>query len=149
MLEKQHLRIALRPGPRMLAGMSKPVPELHLSRRERQVMDILWRTGGAGAAEIQTALPDPPSYSAVRALLAVLVEKGHLLSVADGRRYLYRPTVPRDAVRQQALGRVLSTFFGGSPEALLSTLLSPRERRLQPAEVTRLRRLLDEHGRRK
>jgi BlaI family penicillinase repressor len=121
-------------------------PDLHLSRRERQVMDFVWRSGPVTAADIQAGLPDPPSYSAVRALLAVLVEKGHLQSVADGRRYVYQATVPRDDVRQHALGRVLSTFFDNSPEALLATLLSPRERKLQPEEVARLRQLLDEHG---
>lgn len=127
--------------------MPDPVPDL--SRRERQVMDIVWRAGESTAADIQAALPDPPSYSAVRALLAVLVGKGHLSQTADGRRHVYRATVPRDDVRGHALGRVLSTFFDDSPEALLSTLLSRRERRLKPDEVARLRKLLDEHGKKR
>lgn len=123
--------------------MAKKDPQEALSRRERQIMDVIWRRGSATAAEVQEELPEAPSYSAVRALLAILVEKGHVESVQDGRRYVYRPTVSRDRVRQHALGRVLSTFFDDSAEALVTTLLSRKERRLSPDAVERLRRLLD------
>ena len=85
-----------------------------LSRRERQIMDVVYRLGRATAAEVQEGLPDPPSYSAVRALLRVLEEKGHLRHEQDGPRNVYVPTVPRDAARSSAVRALLETFFGGS-----------------------------------
>ena len=126
-------------------GVPRQLPD-SFSRRERQIMDILWRTESATAAELHAALPDPPTYSAVRALLAVLVQKGHLRSRADGRRYIYEPTVPRDAVRTGALRRLLNTFFDNSAENLVATLLSSKARKLKPDELTRIRALLDAHG---
>lgn len=107
-------------------------------------MDLIWRHGAISAADVQAGLPEAPSYSAVRALLAILVEKGHLETVADGRRYLYRPTASRERVQQQALGRVLSTFFNGSAESLLSTLLNREETKLSKDQLSRLRQLLDD-----
>lgn len=109
-------------------------------------MDILWRRGVATALEVQDDLTDPPSYSAVRALLAILVSKGHAETSQDGRRLVYRPTVSRDHVRQQALGRLLSTFFNDSAEALVESLLSRKDRRLSPQAIERLRRKIDEAG---
>jgi len=120
-----------------------------LSRRERQIMDVVWRAGQATAAEIQSGLSDPPSYSAVRALLAILVGKGHLTHEADGRRYVYRATTRRDKAGAGALKRLLRTFFENSPSNLVETLLSERERALQPDEVKRIRALLDEYQRRR
>ncbi len=85
-----------------------------LSRRERQILDILYTKGTASAAEVQEALPDPPSYSAVRALLRILEEKGHARHEAQGTRYVYLPTVPREKARNSALSRIVKTFFDGS-----------------------------------
>lgn len=109
-------------------------------------MDILWRRGEATAAEIQEEMNDAPSYSAVRALLAIVVEKGHAEAVQDGRRYVYKPTASRDRVRQQALGRLLSTFFDDSAEALVETLLSRKDRKLSPEALARLKKKLEDDG---
>lgn len=98
-----------------------PTPEL--SRRERQIMDAIYRHGRASAAEVREGLPDPPSYSAVRALLRVLEDKGHLRHEQDGPRYVYLPTVAREAARESALEGLLGTFFNGSPERAMVALL--------------------------
>ena len=100
----------------------EPVPA-HLSRRESQIMDVIYEIGCATVAEVLERLPDPPSYSAVRALLRVLEDKGHLEHEQDGPRYLFRPTVPREAARTTALRRVVRTFFGGSTERAVAALL--------------------------
>lgn len=113
-----------------------------LSRRERQIIDILYRHGRASAAEVQEALPDPPSYSAVRALLRILEEKGHVRHEQDGPRYLYRPTVARDNARASALKHMLQTFFEGSAEQAISALLDEESTRLSSAELDRLARLI-------
>lgn len=126
--------------------MARHDPHEELSRRERQIMDILWRRGEATAAEIQEEMNDAPSYSAVRALLAIVVEKGHAEAVQDGRRYVYKPTASRDRVRQQALGRLLSTFFDDSAEALVETLLSRKDRKLSPEALARLKKKLEDDG---
>ena len=86
----------------------------NLSRRERQIMDVIYREGQATATEVLAAIADPPSYSAVRAMLRVLENKGHLRHVPDGTRYVYRPTLPRDRAGTPALEHVLQTFFDGS-----------------------------------
>jgi predicted transcriptional regulator len=109
-------------------------------------MDLLWRRRSAPAAELHAALPDPPSYSAVRALLAVLVQKGHLRARADGRRYIYEPKAPREAVRTGALRRLLDTFFDNSAENLVAALLDAKARKLKPDELARIRALLDQHA---
>ena len=95
----------------------------HLSRRESQIMEIVYRAGRATAAEVHERLPDPPSYSAVRALLRVLEEKGHLRHEQMGPRYVFLPTVPRERAREHALERLVGTFFGGSPEGAMAALL--------------------------
>lgn len=115
-----------------------------LSRRERQILDILYRHGRASAADVQDALPDPPSYSAVRALLRILEEKGHVRHEQDGPRYLYRPTVARDNARASALKHVLQTFFDGSAEQAISALLDEESTQLSRAELDRLARLIDD-----
>lgn len=109
-------------------------------------MDLVWRGGSATAAEIHETLPDAPTYSAVRAALAVLVQKGHLRSRADGRRHIYEPTAPRDSVRTGALRRLLDTFFENSAANLVAALLDPKSRKLKPDELARIRALLDEHA---
>src|SRR6476660_2228223 len=105
-------------------------PHLDLSRRERQIVDILYTQGRATAAEVQSALPDPPSYSAVRAMLRILEEKGHIRHEQDGPRYVYLPTVGRDRAKKTALRHVLQTFFNGSAEQALSALLDESDSRL-------------------
>ena len=95
-----------------------------LSRRERQIMDLVYRLGRASVADVLDGLPDAPSYSAVRALMGTLTDKGHLAQEQDGRRYLYRPTVPAEQARASALKRVVQSFFGGSPGQAALALVS-------------------------
>jgi predicted transcriptional regulator len=114
-----------------------------LSRRERQILDILYRNNRATAAEVQEALPQAPSYSAVRALLRILEDKGHVAHEQDGPRYVYRPTMPRDNAQRSALRHMLKTFFDGSTEQAISALLDESSARLSPAELDRLARLID------
>lgn len=118
-----------------------------LSKKERQAMDILYRHGEATAAQVQASMSDEPNYSAVRALLGVLVEKGHAqVTKAEGaRHYVYAPKEPAQKAGKGALKRLLSTFFDDSPTALVANLLDPSERRLKPAEVDQLQALIDAH----
>jgi predicted transcriptional regulator len=115
----------------------------HLSRRERQIMDVIYRLGGATAQEIQANLPDPPSYSAVRGLLRVLEEKGHAKHRQDGPRYVYQATVPRDRARRTALEQMLKTFFDGSPTQAVAALLDLSGRDLTSEELDRLEALIE------
>jgi predicted transcriptional regulator len=122
----------------------KPAPIHELSRRERQILDILYSQGRATAAEVQTALPDPPSYSAVRALLRILEEKGHVRHEQDGPRYVYLPTVARDSAKKSALRHLLQTFFDGSAEQAISALLDGSAARLSDSELDRLARMIEQ-----
>src|SRR4029077_17272160 len=99
--------------------------------------------GRATAAEVQTALPDPPSYSAVRAMLRILEDKGHVRHEQDGPRYVYVPTVARENAKRSAMRHVLQTFFDGSAEQAISALLDESSTNLSPAELDRLARLID------
>ena len=117
---------------------------LHLARRERQIMDILYREGRAAASEVLERLPEPPGYSAVRAMLRVLENKGHLTHVLEGARYVYSPTVPREKARRSALQNLLQTFFDGSPEKAVAALLSESRSRLGQDELARLSHLIAE-----
>jgi BlaI family penicillinase repressor len=114
-----------------------------LSRRERQILDILYQRGQATAAEVQVALPEPPSYSAVRALLRILEEKGHVRHEQDGPRYVYLPTVAHDNAQRSALRHILQTFFNGSAEQAISALLGDASGKMSPAELDRLARMID------
>lgn len=118
-------------------------PGVTLSRRERQIMDVLYRRGRATAAEVQRELPDPPSYSAVRAMLRVLEEKGHIRHEEQALRYVFSPTVPREKAKRAALRRVLDTFFEGSAERAVAALLDGSARRLSPEELDRLAQLIE------
>jgi predicted transcriptional regulator len=101
-----------------------PKPLSHkLSRRERQIMDVLYRVHRATAADIQAQLPDPPSYSAVRALLRILETKGHIRHETDGAKYVFEPVAPRTAERKSALRHLVRTFFDGSTEDAVAALL--------------------------
>ena len=124
--------------------MSKTSAQNQLSRRERQIMDVVYRLGKATVTDVLERLPDPPSYSAVRALMRILEEKGHLSHEQDGPRYVYLPTVPRDAAQASALSHMVRTFFGGSAEAAVAALLDLPEHGMSEGELSRLSRLIDE-----
>lgn len=121
-----------------------PTHHQDLSRRERQILDILYQQGQATAADVQHALPEPPSYSAVRALLRILEDKGHVRHQQDGPRYVYVPTLARDNAKRSALRHVLRTFFDGSAEQAISALLDETSTKLSPAELDRLARLIED-----
>jgi BlaI family transcriptional regulator, penicillinase repressor len=114
-----------------------------LSRRERQIMDALYRRGRATAAEILEEIPDPPGYSAVRAMLRVLEEKGHIRHEAEDLRYVYMPVVPRDKARRSAALHMLDTFFDGSAEQAVATLLNVSARNLSKDDFDRLAALVE------
>jgi BlaI family transcriptional regulator, penicillinase repressor len=118
----------------------KPKDFTQLSRRERQIMDILHRRGEATASEVMAELADPPSYSAVRALLRVLEQKGRISHSERGRTYVFRPTASRQTVRRQALRHLIFTFFGGSAEAAASALLDLSDDEIDSATRKRLAR---------
>ena len=114
-----------------------------LSRRERQIMDVVYRRGEATAAQIMAEMSDPPGYSAIRALLRILVDKEHLQHREDGPRYVYSPVVPRQRARARALERVVDTFFDGSALKAASALLGSSRRTLTQAELDELGALID------
>ena len=114
-----------------------------LSRRERECMDIIRRLGKATAADVHAELPSPPSYSAVRATLAILERKGHLVHAEDGPRYVYRPVRSREADQRGALRHTLRTFFNDAPEDALAMLLNIKEGELSDAALARMRDLID------
>jgi len=114
-----------------------------LSRRERQIMDVIYRKGQATAAEVMAELPDPPGYSAVRAMLRVLEDKGHLRHQAQGPRYIFLPTVARARARKSALKQLVQTFFDGSIEQAMAALLDLSASRLSEDEINRLAGLID------
>jgi BlaI family transcriptional regulator, penicillinase repressor len=122
--------------------MKKPNPQ-SLSRRERQIMDILYREGRATAAEIHQALPDPPTYSAVRAKLRVLEEKGHIRHEEQALRYVYLPLVTRDRAKQSALKHLLETFFDNSAEQAITALLDLPAAGLSRDKLDRLSSLIE------
>ncbi len=118
-------------------------PEASLTRRERQIMDILFATGRATGPEIQQRLPDSPSYSTVRTLLRVLERKGYVQHREEGLRYVYMPVLAREAARRSALQRVLQTFFDGSARQAVAALLDPKAFRLSPGELDELTELIE------
>jgi predicted transcriptional regulator len=113
-----------------------------LSRRERQIIDILYAHGQATAAEVLAALPDPPGYSAVRAMLRILEEKGHVRHEQDGPRYIYLPTIGRENAKKSAMRHMLQTFFDGSASQAISTLLDDQDASLSDAELDRLAKVI-------
>jgi predicted transcriptional regulator len=119
--------------------MAKPA----LTRREREIMDILYRLGRATAQEVLENLAEPPSYSAVRALLRLLEERGHVKHVADGSRYVYLPVIARGEARRKALSHVVATFFGGSVEQAMLTLVESSRSKLSSDELDRLAALVE------
>src|SRR2546426_12418617 len=122
-----------------------PKPEdHHLSRRERQIMDVLHAQGQATAAQVLAALPDPPGYSAVRALLRILEEKGHVKHRREGARYVYLPRVSRNTASRSALKRVVSTFFQGSITQAMAALLEVPDTELSDAELNKLQQIIQQ-----
>jgi len=109
-----------------------------LSRRERQIMDALYQLGQATVGEVMELMTDPPSYSAVRATLRVLEDKGHVRHKQDGPRYLYLPTIPQDKARRAALKHLVGTFFNGSAEQAVLALLQLSDTKLSRKDVERL-----------
>src|SRR5277367_4336746 len=114
-----------------------------LTRRERQIMDIIHRRGKATAHDVLEDLADPPGYSAVRALLRLLEERGHVKHVQDGQRYVYAPAVTRGDARKSALAHVVKTFFAGSVEQAVATLVESSRAKLSLDELDRLSDLID------
>lgn len=117
---------------------------IDLSRRERQIMDIIYRRGEATAAEIMAEMPDPPGYSAVRAMMRVLEEKGHLVHRQDGPRYIFSPTMSREKAKLSALMHMLQTYFDGSIEQAVVALLDVSSSTLSESELNRLSKLIEE-----
>jgi BlaI family transcriptional regulator, penicillinase repressor len=115
-----------------------------LSRRERQIMDVLHRLGQASAADIEAALPDAPSYSAVRAHLRTLEEKGHVRHEVEQLRYVYFPTVNPERARKSAVRHLVDTFFGGSSADAVAALIDPKSAKLKKADLDRLAQLIEE-----
>ena len=114
-----------------------------LSRRERQIMDFLFQRGKASVGEVMDGIPNPPGYSAVRATLRTLEQKGRVVHEEDGRAYVYRPTVRRDTARRSALTHVLKTFFDNSAEQAVAALLELRGPKLTSDELDRVSRMVD------
>ena len=115
-----------------------------LSRREREMMNIIYARGKATAGDVMEGMSDPPSYSAVRATLRVLEQKGHLKHEHDGARYVYKPTGNREKVRLSALDQLLTTFFDGSAETVVATLIERQKGKLTGEELDRLSELIEQ-----
>jgi BlaI family transcriptional regulator, penicillinase repressor len=118
-------------------------PHVNLSRRERQIMDAVYRLGQATAADVLENMPDPPGYSAVRAMLRLLEEKGYLRHDQDGPRYVYLPTLSRDKARESALKQLVQTFFDNSTEQTVAALLDMSKSKMSGEELERLSKLIE------
>jgi BlaI family transcriptional regulator, penicillinase repressor len=114
-----------------------------LSKRERQIMDVVYRRGRATAAEVHEELPDAPTYTTVRGLLRILEEKGHLQHAEEGPRYVYRPSTPREDAGASLLSHVVSTFFDGSAAKAMAALLGSSAGRVNDADLERLAELVE------
>jgi predicted transcriptional regulator len=117
---------------------------LDLGRRERQIMEVIYRLGRASASEVREHLPDPPTYSAVRGMLRLLEDKGHLGHTQEGIRHVYFPTVARDDIRETTMRHVLRTFFAGSMSAAMAALLDANEEPPSGEELDTLARMIDQ-----
>ena len=155
-LEKQHLRMVSNFYAKKTAfniccveyavrvwGMSRLEKGL-MSRRERQIMDILYRLGQGSAKEVLENLPDPPSYSAVRALMVTLEGKGMVKHSKESRRYIYSPVIAEKRARKSAISNLLSTFFDGKPEKLVAALLDSDDMKLEKKEISKIRSALED-----
>lgn len=115
-----------------------------LSRRERQIMDVLYQKGRASAAEIQEAIADAPGYSAIRALLRILVEKGHVRHEAEGAKYVYLPTGSIEKAKRSAVRHMIDTFFNGNVETAVAALIDGKSKRISTAELDRIAKMIAE-----
>jgi BlaI family penicillinase repressor len=122
----------------------KPKADADLSRRERQIMDVLFARGRATGPEIQEGLPDKPNYSSVRTILRVLERKGFVRHVEEGLRYVYEPTVARRAASRSALQRIIRTFFDGSAKEAVAALLDPAAFHLSDDELKELSQMIEQ-----
>jgi predicted transcriptional regulator len=129
---------------KFLAVMPQPLTPSDLSRRERQVLDVLYRTGRATCAEVKKAMPDPPSYSAVRTFLRILEDKKLVRHEEDGTRYVYIPIVEKERASRSALRHVLNTFFGGSVTQAISALLDEDSQHLSEKDWQRISLMIEE-----
>jgi predicted transcriptional regulator len=140
MLTEQQMAQPRRPG---LGGASVNVPKhADLGRRERQIVEVVYRLGRATVAEVLASLPDPPSYSAVRAMLRILEEKGHLKHEQQGPRYVYLPAIRRERARRSMLNHLVETFFEGSTGKAVAALLEDGDTQLTDEEIARLSKLI-------
>lgn len=114
-----------------------------VSRRERQILDIVYRLGRATAKQVHENLPDPPSYSAVRALLSTLEKKNLLKHEKESRRYIYLPVIKEETARNSALKNLLTTFFDGKPQNLIASLLDEKEQNLSTEEIEEIRGMVN------
>lgn len=114
-----------------------------LSRRERQIMDILYQRGKGSASDVREAMEDAPGYSAVRAMLRVLEEKGHVRHQAEGLKYVYVPVVAREKAKRSAVKHLLDTFFAGAPEQIVAALLDVSATRLTREELDRMSEMIE------
>ena len=117
---------------------------LQLSRRERQIMDIIYQRGEASVARVLENMPDPPSYSAVRAMVRILEEKGHLKHRVDGTKYIFRPTLPTENAKRSVLSHLVQTYFDGSVEQVVAALLDSSSIELSASELDRLSQLIQD-----
>jgi len=123
--------------------MTKSSTHTTLTRRERQIMDVLYRSGRANAADVMAALPGDPNYSTVRTQLRVLEDKGHVVHEDEGGRYVYAPAVPRHAARKSALKHLVETFFDGSAEQVVAAVLGGEASRLSDEDLDRIGGLIE------
>jgi predicted transcriptional regulator len=122
---------------------------MHLSKRERQIMELIYGRSEATAEEIAAALPDPPSTTAVRTMLTILERKGHIVHRKQSRQFVYRSTRPRQQVARSALRRLITTFFDGSLDRAVAAFMADPKSKLSPEQIDRLRELIDEASKQK
>jgi BlaI family penicillinase repressor len=119
------------------------IPASGLSRRERQIMDILYQRGKSSASEVREAMANAPSYSAVRAMLRILEEKGHIAHRAEGLKYVYLPTIARDKAKRSAVKHLVDTFFKDAPDQVVAALLDVSSTRLTRADLDRMAEMIE------
>jgi predicted transcriptional regulator len=124
--------------------MADDVSDRELSRRERQIMDAVYRLGKASAADVRAELPHPPTYTAVRTHLTLLEEKGLVKHESDGTRYIYEPVVSREKMAKSAIAGVLQTFFDNSVERVVATLVDRQDSQLTPEQLDRLAEIIEQ-----
>jgi predicted transcriptional regulator len=129
--------------------MTREQPPLDVSRRERQILGVIYRLGRATATEVSANLPDPPSPTAVRTMLRILEQKGHLRHERDGTRHIYSPTLPHEEARRSVLSDVIHTFFNGSPEQAMAALLDLSPAELTDRDLNRMLQLIEQARQRK